>query len=253
MTDVVKAEDGVEIAFEKAGDGPAVVLVHGFASNRTVNWRNTGWFEWLARSGHSVVAFDCRGHGESGKPHDREAYHEERMVADVALVMDACGVRSAPVLGYSMGAYLTIAMMRYAPDRISAALLGGVGENYFSFWEERNETIAQGLLAPDSSTIADSMAIEFRDFSERAGNDLVALAACMRRKRLHLSAQELGALPQPVLVVCGENDPIAGPAEPFARHFAQGMAVTVPRRNHHSTVGDRLFKDAARDFLAESH
>lgn len=252
MPNFAKAPDSVEIAYETAGEGPPVVLVHGFAASRIITWRNTGWYEWLARAGHMVIALDCRGHGESGKPHTPDAYDERRMIGDILAVMDAAGIPAAPLIGYSMGGYLAIALMQNAPERVPSAVLAGVGENYFSFWGERNETIARGLLAADPATITDAVALEFRTFSERAGNDLVALAACMRRNRLALSAEDLSRLPQEVMVVCGENDPIAGRPDRLASHFKRGRAVTVPRRNHHSTVGDRVFKEAARDFLGES-
>ncbi len=171
------------------------------------------------------------------------------MAMDIVSVMDAAGVESAPIIGYSMGGYLVIALMHFAPARVERAVLAGVGENYFSFWEERNELIAKGLQADDPGLLSDETAIEFRAFAERAGNDLDALAACMRRSRLSCTAEDLGRISQPALIVCGEDDPIAGRAAPLAAHFANGEALTVPGRNHHSTVGDRVFKEAVRDFL----
>lgn len=248
----IKAQDGVEIAYEKAGAGPPVILVHGFAASRTITWKNTGWVDWLLGMGRTVIALDCRGHGESAKPHSSEAYNDRKMARDIVSVMEASDIRSAPIIGYSMGSYLVIALMHIAPERVEQVVLAGVGENYFSFWEERNELIAKGFLAEDAASLSDPTAIEFRTFAERAGNDLKALAACMRRDRLSCTAQELGQMPQPALVVCGENDPIAGRSAPLAALFANGQAVTVPRRNHHSTVGDRVFKEAVRDFLKRS-
>lgn len=249
MTEYAEAQDGVEIAYERMGSGPLVILVHGFAASRIITWKNTGWYEWLRGNGRTVIALDCRGHGESGKPHSPKDYDDRIMAMDIVAVMEANDAASAPVLGYSMGGYLAIALMHVAPQRVQRAVLGGVGENYFSFWEGRDERIAEGLQAADPATLSDPTAIEFRAFAERAGNDLDALAACMRRARLSCSAQELGQMLQPTLVVCGEDDPIAGRAAPLAAHFPNGEAVSLPRRNHHSTVGDRLFKEAVRDFL----
>jgi pimeloyl-ACP methyl ester carboxylesterase len=251
VTDFVSAGDGVRIAFEKADSGRPVVFVHGFAASRVITWRNTGWYDWARKNGRSVLALDCRGHGESDKPHEPEAYNDGRMAQDILAVMDATGTESAPIVGYSMGAYLAVALMHLAPERFQSVVLAGVGENYFSFWQERDETIAEALLAEDTAAITGRLAIEFRTFAERAGNDLVALAACMRRERFSFTAEELGAFKQRVLVVCGENDPIAGQAEPFAAHFAHGRSVTIPGRNHHSAVGDKVFKEAVRDFLRE--
>ena len=249
MTEFVKAQDGVEIAFDRFGAGPPVILVHGFAASRIITWKNTGWYEWLLDGGYCVIALDCRGHGESGKPHSPEDYDDRKMVLDIVAVMEANDAASAPIMGYSMGGYLAIALMHIEPERVQRAVLGGVGENYFTFWEVRDELIAKGLQADDPAALSDPMAIEFRAFAERAGNDLDALAACMRRARHSCSAQDLSQMLQPTLVVCGEDDPISGPATPLAAHFANGVAVSVAKRNHHSTVGDRRFKEAVRDFL----
>ena len=72
MTDTFLS-DGIPIAYMDEGDGPAVLLIHGFASNHRVNWVSTSWVRDLVAAGRRVIAFDNRGHGESGKPHDPDA------------------------------------------------------------------------------------------------------------------------------------------------------------------------------------
>ncbi|MBM3520931.1 MAG: alpha/beta hydrolase, partial [Alphaproteobacteria bacterium] len=74
--------DRVEIAFESWGEGPPVLLIHGFASNRFVNWRDTGWVKTLTEAGFRAIALDNRGHGESEKLHDPARYHLAEMVGD---------------------------------------------------------------------------------------------------------------------------------------------------------------------------
>ena len=138
MTEFAKAQDGVSIAYDSIGSGPPVVLVHGFAASRTITWKNTGWYDWLVSLGRTVIALDCRGHGETEKPHGVGSYDDRQMASDIVAVMDAAGAESAPVMGYSMGSYLDIALMHIAPERVAQAILAGVGENYFSFWEDRN-------------------------------------------------------------------------------------------------------------------
>jgi pimeloyl-ACP methyl ester carboxylesterase len=251
MTEII-ASDGVSLSFDREGDGPPVVLIHGFAASRTITWRNTGWYETLVKAGRTVVAMDCRGHGASGKPHAVEAYAEQRMAADITDVMDALGFENADVMGYSMGGFLTVALLHAAPTRIRRAILAGVGENYFRFWETRSETIAEGLLAEDPASVTDPVAKEFRMFSEKAGNDLVALAACMRRPRRTLTPAELADIVHPVLIVCGEKDTTSRSPEPLRAAFAHAQSIVVPGRNHHSTVGDRVYKDAVRTFLSDT-
>ena len=62
--------DGTTIAYDDVGEGPPIVLVHGFASSRDGNWRRPGWYDALAGAGRRVIALDCRGHGGSEKPLD---------------------------------------------------------------------------------------------------------------------------------------------------------------------------------------
>ena len=54
----------VEIAYLDEGEGEPIVLVHGFASNKEVNWVAPGWIATLTRAGHRAIALDNRGHGE---------------------------------------------------------------------------------------------------------------------------------------------------------------------------------------------
>jgi pimeloyl-ACP methyl ester carboxylesterase len=260
MTSYVTAADGIDIAYDvvetkSKGEGeadsqaPPVVLIHGFGANRAITWRNTNWYQTLPRAGHRIIAIDCRGHGESQKPHRPEDYDEERMTADIVAVLVELGIGSVDLFGYSMGAQLAMRLMSDAPGRIRRAVLGGLGANYFRFRKESTEKIAEALLAKDPSTIMDPIARDFRTFCERAGDDLVAMAACIRRPRHVFSADELREITQPVLVVCGSDDNFTGSPGPLAEAFANGKAVVLPSRNHHSTVGDKLFREAVIEFL----
>jgi len=247
----VTGSGGIDIAYEIMGDGPPVLLIHGFGANRGITWRNTGWFDVLARAGHQVIAMDCRGHGQSGKPHDSAAYDDGIMAADASAVLAHRGIGPADVMGYSMGAQLAIRLMHDHPEAVRRCVLAGIGESYFRPSPQINETIAQALESSDPAAIQLPVAREFRSFCERAGNDLAAMAACMRRPRRIFSSQELNALSQQVLVVCGSEDTLSGSPEALAKAFRRGESRIVPKRNHHSTVGDRVYKESVVSFLAQ--
>jgi pimeloyl-ACP methyl ester carboxylesterase len=250
MTYHVVPSGGIDIAYETGGDGTPVLLIHGFGANRTITWRNTGWFDVLTKAGHEVIAMDCRGHGQSGKPHSPAAYDEGQMAADAVAVLAQLGISAAHVMGYSMGAQLAIRLMHDQPAVVRRCVLAGTGESYFVPTPEINEAIAKGLETEDPATITLPLAREFRAFCERAGDDMIAMAACMRRPRRIFSHAELGVVSQRVLVVCGSGDTLAGSPEGLARAFPRGQSVTVPNRNHHSTVGDRVYKDTVVNFFA---
>jgi len=249
MIEFAAASDGVRIAWEEAGEGAPIVLVHGFASDRVQNWRAPGWYQTLTGAGRRVVALDCRGHGESDKPHEAEAYGD-RMVDDVAAVMDAASLSDADVMGYSMGGMLTMGLMMRHPGRVRRAVIAGVGASYFREAGIRRDGIADALLAADPATLKDPIQRQFRIFAGQAGKDLAALAACMREPRTVYRPEQLGAWPGPVLVVCGERDTLTGPPDGLADAFGQGRAVTVTGRDHMTAVGDKLYKQAVLEFLA---
>ena len=259
MTEFATAPDGVRIAYEIAGQGEPVVLVHGFAASRAQNWRAPGWYETLNGAGYRVVALDCRGHGESDKPHDPASYGHDIMARDVLAVMQAAGVGRAFLMGYSMGGFITMYVLLGHPQLLRKVVIGGVGASYLDRQAAadavsdpaRRNLIADALLEPDKSRIANPTARAFREFAEQDGKDRLALAACMRADRKVLGAADLARSTRPVLVVCGENDVLTGPPGPLAAAFADGRAVTVPKRDHMTTVGDKVYKQAVLEFFSE--
>src|SRR6185369_7498474 len=155
MPDFVTADDGVELAYERQGEGPAIVLVHGFGSSRVQNWKSTGWYGGLTEAGFSIVAMDCRGHGDSSKPHDPALYGHDRMAQDVALVMQACGLPDALILGYSMGGFIGLRLLASHPERVRKLAIAGVGENYLKDGitsPAARASLADALLTPDKTT-----------------------------------------------------------------------------------------------------
>src|ERR1700754_501083 len=130
MVEFATAEDDVQLAFERHGEGPAILLIHGFGSSRMQNWKSTGWFGGLTAAGFSIVAMDCRGHGDSGKPHEEAAYGHDRMAQDAIMVMQACGLTDALILGYSMGGFIGLRLLAAHPERVVKLAIAGVGETY---------------------------------------------------------------------------------------------------------------------------
>ncbi|HEX3651201.1 MAG TPA: alpha/beta hydrolase [Rhizomicrobium sp.] len=248
MTEFVTAPDGVRIAWETVGDGPPVLLVHGFGSNRVQNWRAPGWYDTLTGAGYSVIALDNRGHGESDKPHELAAYAEQRMAEDAALVMTAAECVNVFVMGYSMGGAIALRLAHEHPERVRALVTGGVGETYFTRDQSWRNAIAEAILVDDVTQLSPVQRM-FRDFAAQPGKDGIALAACMRAPRFNLDCTQLAAIGSPTLVVCGETDDVSGPAQPLASALGNARAMTVHKRDHMLTVGDKVYKQAVLEFL----
>lgn len=95
--------DGLEIAFLDEGKGEPIVLVHGFASSKEINWVQPSWVSTLKKIGRRVIALDNRGHGDSSKPHDPAAYSLPLMASDTIALLDHLKLERVDYLGYSMG------------------------------------------------------------------------------------------------------------------------------------------------------
>ena len=142
--------DGLKIHYEDRGSGDPAVLVHGFASNAKNNWGVTGWLDLLARD-HRVVALDCRGHGQSDKPHERAAYTATSMEDDVIALIDHAGIGRALLMGYSMGGRIAMGLLVRYPERFRAVVLGGIGQVVAVNNPARRASIVEGLLAREAS------------------------------------------------------------------------------------------------------
>ncbi len=244
--------DGVEIAYQVEGDGPPIVLVHGFAASISMNWKVTGWLKTLTADGRRVVALDCRGHGRSGKPHDGDAYGGDRMPGDVIRLMDHLDLERADLMGYSMGGLISTYLLVHHPERFSSVVLAGIGSGAISRQTFDSGKVADALTASESGSIENEVGRAFRTFAEQAGNDLVALAAIMRSRRALVKPEELARVEKPVLVVVGEKDDLVGDPRPLADAIPGSRLVLIPDRDHLTAVPDRRYKQAVLDFLSES-
>ncbi|MEM6761844.1 MAG: alpha/beta hydrolase [Pseudomonadota bacterium] len=241
---------GIGIEYLDEGEGPPVLLVHGFASNHVVNWVNTSWTRTLVRSGRRVIAIDNRGHGASEKLYEPEQYNTRLMAEDTVRLMDHLGLGAAAVMGYSMGARISAFAALAAPDRVSALVLSGLAANLVH-GVGGGPLIAAALEAPSLDGVTDPGARAFRVFADQTKSDRKALAACIRASRQTLSASDVAGIRAPTLVVVGSDDAISGSADELAAMIPGAQAVTLPGRDHMTAVGDRGHKEAVLSFLDE--
>jgi pimeloyl-ACP methyl ester carboxylesterase len=240
----------VEIAYLDEGDGEPIVLVHGFASNKEVNWVAPAWVSTLTRAGRRVIALDDRGHGQSTKLYDPADYHTALMAGDVRALLDHLGIARADVMGYSMGARITAFLASSHPDRVRSAILGGLGIRLVE-GVGLPESIAEALEAPSLDDVSDPTGRVFRAFGDQTKSDLRALAACIRGSRQVLSRTEAAALRVPVSIAVGTRDVVAGSAQELAKLIPGAEALDIPDRDHMLAVGDRVYKARVLDFLTQ--
>ena len=245
--------DGVRIAYldvpPASGGGDAILLIHGFASNHAVNWVNTQWVRALAQAGYRTIALDNRGHGESEKLYDPEAYSSEAMASDAVRLLDHLGIERAHIMGYSMGARITAHIALDHTARVRTALIGGLGMHLV---EGRGlpSGIAEALEAPAGTPAPNPTAAAFRSFAEQTRSDLRALAACMRGSRQTLSRSELAQIEVPVLVSVGTLDTVAGSGPGLAALMPDARALELDGKDHSTAVGAKAHREGVLAFLA---
>jgi len=238
----------VEIAFLDEGEGEPILLVHGFASSKEVNWVGPGWTAALESAGRRAIALDNRGHGESSKLYDPADYHTNLMAEDARALLDHLKIERADVMGYSMGARIGAFLAVRHPDRVRSLILGGLGIKLVE-GAGLPDSIAEALEAPSLEEVSDPVGRMFRAFADQTGSDRPALAACIRGSRQFLTRAEVATIQVPALVAVGSKDTTAGAPQPLAGLLPKGEALEIPNRDHMLAVGDKVFKAAVTNFL----
>jgi pimeloyl-ACP methyl ester carboxylesterase len=243
---------GVSLAYidvpPHEGQGPAVLLIHGFASNHSVNWIAPQWLRSLTHAGYRVVAFDNRGHGQSDKLYDPEAYTTYAMADDARALLDHLGIERAGVIGYSMGARISAFLTRANPGRVSALAMGGLGYRLVD-GVGLPMTIAEALEAPSLADVTDPMGRMFRAFADQNRQDLKALAACIRGSRQTMPLEQVRAIQTPTIIAVGTADPIAGDGQKLAEMMPNAVAFDIVGRDHNLAVGDKTHRAAVVDYF----
>jgi pimeloyl-ACP methyl ester carboxylesterase len=219
QTDGFFDSGGVPIHYVEAGQGPAVVLIHGYIANADRHWLQTGVIANLAAD-HRVIALDCRGHGLSDKPTEPEAYGME-MANDVVRLLDHLRIRRAHIVGFSMGAFIAGHLATTRADRLASVSF--VGHHPIREWTVADERDAEAsardlesdtpfrslILAispPDAVPTEERIRTLSRELM--VANNPKALAAYHRALRgLAVTDGALAAVSIPMLAIVGSEDP----------------------------------------------
>jgi pimeloyl-ACP methyl ester carboxylesterase len=239
----------VEIAYLDEGEGDPILLVHGFASSKNVNWVYPTWVSELKKNGRRVIAFDNRGHGDSSKLYDAAAYEIGIMAGDISALMDHLNIERADVMGYSLGSRMTAVLALREPQRLRSAILGGIGIGLIEGGGP-GENVAEALEVPTFEDVTDPVGRTFRAFADQTRSDRRALAACLRGSRRLMTREEAAAIKLPVLIAVGTADEIAGSAQALGKIIPGAQMLDIPNRDHMRAVGDKVYKTGVLDFLS---
>jgi pimeloyl-ACP methyl ester carboxylesterase len=240
----------VEIAYLDEGEGDPIILVHGFASSKGVNWVYPAWVSELKKDGRRVLALDLRGHGESSKLYDVADYSIEILAGDVIALMDHLSIERADIMGYSLGSRITAVLARSRQQRLRSAILGGIGIGLIKGGGP-GENVAEALEAPSLDDVTDPVGRTFRAFADQTRSDRRALAACLRGSRELMTERQAAEIAVPVLIAVGTKDEIAGSADQLGKMIPGSQVLNIPNRDHMRAVGDKVYKTGVLDFLSQ--
>ena len=239
----------VEIAYLDEGEGAPVILVHGFASTKNVNWVYPTWVSELKKNGYRVIALDNRGHGGSAKLYNSADYSIPIMAGDIVALMDHLDIAQADVMGYSLGGRMAAWLALNHRERLRSAILGGIGIGLIEGGGP-GENVAAALEAPSLEDVTDPVGRTFRAFADQTRSDRRALAACLRGSRRLMTSEEAAGIGVPVLIAVGTKDEIAGSAAALGKIIPGAEVLDIPNRDHMRAVGDKVYKAGVTDFLS---
>ena len=244
--------DGVRIYYEGHGQGPPILLSHGYSATCRM------WDEQIAALAprHRVIVWDMRGHGESDDPDDPAAYSEALTVEDMAALLRLCEIDGAVIGGLSLGGYMSLAFHAAHPEMVRALMLFDTGPGFRNAearraWNERAQQRARDLEARGFAALGDSH--EVRMSKHRSARGLAGGARGMLAQAddNHIIAG-LDKIAVPTLVLVGADDTHFLAAADYMAHKIPGAArVTIPNAGHASNLHQpAAFNRAVQDFLA---
>jgi 3-oxoadipate enol-lactonase len=256
--------NGTELFITVSGqeDRPALILNHSLATSHEMWGPQLPIFARHFR----VINFDMRGHGASAAPSG--SYTLEQLADDVVGVADHLGIKTFHYLGLSIGGMIGQVLgfrhgARLAKLVLSSTLMGSVDAAGAKAWDERNALVkTQGTATQVDGTMARWLSAEFQQAAPQTAQwirDLIkatpadGYAGCGEAiKAMALTADKLGTIKTPTLVIAGEKDPGATPAmgAQIAAAIPHAQSFVVPGGYHLCNVEfPHVFSERVLAFL----
>lgn len=258
--------DDIQLAYTAVGDGPAVILLHGYPFNRSL------WTE-LAESlldRYRVVIPDLRGFGETAPDPDSSESPAtmKRMAEDVAKLMDHLEIDEAVIGGLSMGGYVALAFCKQYPARVRALVLADTRaqadteEGKQTRAQQAEKALAEGmagiadamlpkLLTPDTVSKRPEVVKRIRDMMLKTKPEGAA-AALRGMAQRDDQTEFISSIDVPTLIVVGREDAITPLADSEAMHakITGSRLVVIENAGHVSNLEQtEQFNNAVRGFL----
>lgn len=267
--------DGEVLSCYRAGEGPDVILLHGFSMASFVTFGEQSAFAWadswpagagprpggvggppgpcwadaLLAAGACVTMLDVRGHGGSAAA--RAPRTCEELAGDVTRLLDHLELAAADLVGYSMGA-LIAARLLGREARLRSVVLAGAGA-YFLHGRAGLllPAVASGFIDGDWSQVPEELAAGYRHIAATdPRNNMTTLGHVFEVLTEQMPASRLSASAVPVLLLNGRDDPSAVDLDVLAAAIPHSR-VEWGDLDHLTAIRDPAMTTALISFLSE--
>ena len=238
--------DGQSISYLERGDGPVLLLLHGFSSSADQNYAQTGIMEAFADAGYRVIAPDMRGHGESQVRDDPKSWPRDSAARDQIALMRHLNTEPHAVMGYSYGA-LTAVRYHLLTRKDGYLVLGGIGD---AAADETNTARNDAFRAALDQIAAGEDTPGARRFGARiqaTGGSVAGLRGALS-SRLYTGADLLATFDVPTLVMTGDEDMDNGSGPELAK-LIPGATYRPLKGTHILAVIDPDLVSQTLDFI----
>jgi 3-oxoadipate enol-lactonase len=244
---------------DTGGEGPAVMLLHGWTASADLNW--WGCYVDLRDAGYRVLAIDHRGHGRGLRTYER--FSLEACASDAAAALEALGCAPATVVGYSMGGAVAQLLARDHPRAISGMVLSGTAQH----WQDPRLRHYWRVMGPISLALAVAPRLSWRWGMAYAGIRQSPKTAWMMAEMIRHSARDiaeagrelgrfdsrpwLSGLTVPSAVVVTANDEAVPPSK--QRELATALRAPIfeaPINHVEITARPQLYNPALLEAIA---
>jgi pimeloyl-ACP methyl ester carboxylesterase len=243
--------NGIEIDYEVSGQGPVVLLSHGYGATRHM-WDDQ---HRALADRWRVISWDMRGHGQTESPDDPQRYSTAHTVADMRALLEYVGVQRAVIGGLSLGGYVSLAFSLAHPDMVQALVICDSGPGYRNAdaraaWNQRAHARAADLEARGLDALG-RRSRETQQAVHRSAQGLAHAARGMLAQEGSHVIDGLGSIRVPTLVIVGDQDqPFVAPSDYMAKKIAGARLEVIPAAGHSSNLDQpETFNRVLRDFL----
>ena len=247
--------DGVRLAFESHGKGPAILLTHGYCDTSNL------WHHQVKAlsSSYQVIVWDMRGHGASDSPEDAKLYSQEASVLDMKAILDTCAVDKAVVGGSSLGGTLSLLFYLAYKHHTQGLVMLASGPGFKS--DAARE--AWNASANKTAGFLESKGLSAMNKVNKSNYKIVhhsaeGLAKAARGILTQHGDRVITSLPDitvPSLIMVGAQDtPFLGSADYMAKKIPGAKKKVIAEAGHCVCVDQpQQVNDALRDFLHAVH